>query len=357
MINWLLLFAPFAVGLEHVAPERHLLVFLSSGLAILPLAAWMGRATEHLAEHMGEGVGGLLNATFGNAAELIIALAALRVGLYDVVKASIIGSIVGNILLVLGAAMLAGGLHHREQRFNATGARAQATMLTLAAITLILPAAFQVALGAGAAAGLVPLSVSISIVLLVVYGLYLAYTLVTHSSLFSGSRASEEGEVHSPPWSVRRAALVLGAATVVIAWMSEILVGAIQPAARSLGLSSGFVGVFVIAVLGNAAEHATAVTVAMKNRMDLSLSIAIGSSVQVAVFVAPVLMLVSLVLGPAPMDLAFPAGLVLVVVLSVLITGQVANDGRSDWLKGVQLLAVYVVLGLTVFFVPDVLPR
>ena len=153
MINWLLLFAPLAVGLEHLAPERHLLVFLASGLAILPLAAWMGRATEHLAERMGEGVGGLLNATFGNAAELIIALAALRAGLYDVVKASIIGSIVGNILLVLGAAMLAGGLRHREQHFNAAGARAQATMLTLAAITLILPAAFQVALGAGAAAG------------------------------------------------------------------------------------------------------------------------------------------------------------------------------------------------------------
>src|ERR1700759_3330740 len=171
---------------------------------------------------MGEGVGGLLNATFGNAAELIIALAALRAGIYDVVKASIIGSIIGNILLVLGAAMLAGGLRHREQRFNAAGARAQATMLTLAAITLILPAAFQAALGPNAAAGLVPLSVSISIVLLLVYGLYLAYTLVTHSALFLGSHAPEEGDVHSPPWSVRRATLMLGVATAVIAWMSEI---------------------------------------------------------------------------------------------------------------------------------------
>jgi Ca2+:H+ antiporter len=357
MINWLLIFVPLAIGLEIAAPERHLLVFFASGLAILPLAAWMGRATEHLAERMGEGVGGLLNATFGNAAELIIALAALRAGLHDVVKASIIGSIVGNILLVLGAAMLAGGLRHREQRFNAAGARAQATMMTLAAITLILPAAFQVALGPNAAAApLIPLSASISIVLLVVYGLYLVYTLVTHSSLFSGSHAPEE-EAHSPPWSVRRAALVLGVATAVIAWMSEILVGAIQPTARSLGLTSGFIGVFVVAILGNAAEHATAISVAMKNRMDLSLSIAIGSSVQVAVFVAPVLMLVSLVLGPVPMDLAFPNGLVLVVLLSVLIAGQVANDGRSDWLKGVQLLAVYFVLGLTFFFVPDVLPH
>ncbi len=356
MINWLLLFVPVAIALEHVAPERYLLIFVASSLAILPLAAWMGRATEHLAERMGEGVGGLLNATFGNAAELIIALAALRAGLYDVVKASIIGSIVGNILLVLGAAMLAGGFRHREQHFNAAGARAQATMMTLAAITLILPAAFQVALGAGAAARLIPLSASISIVLLVVYGSYLAYTLVTHSALFIGSHAAEE-EDHAPAWSVARASLVLGAATAVIAWMSEILVGAIQPTARSIGLSSAFIGVFVVAILGNAAEHATAISAAMKNRMDLSLSIAIGSSVQVAIFVAPVLMLVSLVLGPAPMDLAFPTGLVLVVLLSVLITGQVANDGRSDWLKGVQLLAVYVVLGLTFFFVPDVLPR
>jgi Ca2+:H+ antiporter len=357
MMNWLLLFAPVAIGLEHLAPERYLLIFIASGLAILPLAAWMGHATEHLAEHLGEGVGGLLNATFGNAAELIIALAALRAGLQDVVKASIIGSIVGNILLVLGAAMLAGGLRHREQHFNAAGARAQATMMTLAAITLVLPAAFRAGLGIGAVAGLVPLSVSISVVLLVVYGLYLAYTLVTHSALFLGTAALDDSPERSAPWSVRRAALVLAAATVIIAWMSEVLVGAIQPAAHTLGLSSGFVGVFVVAILGNAAEHATAISAAMKNRMDLSLSIAIGSSVQVAVFVAPALMLASLALGPAPMDLAFPTGLVLVVLLSVLITCQVANDGRSDWLKGVQLLAVYLVLAMTFFFVPEVLPH
>jgi Ca2+:H+ antiporter len=350
-MNWLLLFVPVAVGLEHFAPERHLLIFVSSGLAILPLAAWMGRATEQLAERMGEGVGGLLNATFGNAAELIIALAALREGLHDVVKASIAGSIVGNILLVLGAAMAAGGMRHREQTFNPQGARALATMMTLAAIALVLPAAYQAALGKEAVQGLVPLSASISIVLLVVYGLYLAFSLVTHSSLFKGSHVVEAGQASA--WSVRRAAAVLAASTAVIAWMSEILVGSIEPAAQSLGLSRVFIGVFVVAILGNAAEHATAVTVAMKDRMDLALSIAIGSSVQVALFVAPVLVLVSLVLGPRPMDLAFPAGLVLIVLLAVLITGQVAADGRSDWLKGIQLLTVYVVLGLTFFFMPN----
>ena len=187
--------------------------------------------------------------------------------------------------------------------------------------------------------------------LLVVYLLYLVFALVTHSALFAGSYVPEHGEAHAP-WSVRRAALVLAGATAAIAWMSEIMVGAIEPTAHELGLSNVFVGVFVVAILGNAAEHATAISAAMKNRMDLSLSIAIGSSVQVALFVAPVLVLASLFLGPAPMDLAFPTGLVLIVLLSVLITGQVAGDGRSDWLKGMQLLAVYLVLGLTYFFVP-----
>lgn len=348
-MNWLLLFVPVAIGLEFLAPERHLLVFATSSLAILPLAGWMGRATEQLAERMGEGIGGLLNATFGNAAELIIALAALRAGLHDVVKASIVGSIVGNILLVLGAAMLAGGMRRPEQRFNPAGARSQATMLTLAAITLILPAAFQGAAGTTTET-LGRLSVSISVVLLLVYLLYLAFALVTHSALFTGSHVPEEGKAGT---SVGRAASVLAAATAGIAWMSEIMVGAIEPTAHEFGLSNVFVGVFVVAVLGNAAEHATAITAALKDRMDLSLSIAIGSSVQVALFVAPVLVLTSLFLGPAPMDLAFPPGLVLIVLLSVLITGQVAGDGRSDWLKGMQLLAVYVVLGLTFFFLPS----
>jgi Ca2+:H+ antiporter len=274
-MSWLLLFIPVAIGLEHWLPEQHIAIFAASGLAILPLAGWMGRATEHLAERLGEGVGGLLNATFGNAAELIIALVALQAGLYDVVKASIAGSIIGNILLVQGAAMLAGGLRYKEQKFNTEGARAEAVMLTLAAIALILPAAYRVAMGAGAAAGLVPLSLAISVVLLGVYGLFLLYSLRTHAGLFRGSHAAAAGDDEGghEPWSVARAGGVLLAATVGIAWMSELLVGSIQPAAASLGLGSAFVGVFVVAILGNAAEHATAITVALKNRMDLALSI------------------------------------------------------------------------------------
>ncbi len=350
-MNWLLVFVPVAVLLEHLAADRPLWIFVASGLAIVPLAGWMGRATEQIAERTGEGVGGLLNATFGNAAELIIAIAALRAGLFDVVKASIAGSIVGNILLVLGAAMLAGGLRRPEQHFNASGARAQATMLTLAVIALILPAAYRSATQAAGGSGLQSLSVWVSVALLVVYGLFLVFSLVTHATLFSGSH--EAGGAHAAAWSLRRASAVLAGATVLVAWMSEILVGAIEPAAHGLGLNDAFVGVFVVAILGNAAEHATAITAAMKDRMDLSLSIAFGSSVQVALFVAPLLVLLSYVLGPAPMDLAFSGGLVLTVLLAVLITGQVAGDGRSDWLKGVQLLAVYLMLALAFFFVPS----
>jgi Ca2+:H+ antiporter len=350
-MRWLLGFVPVAIALEHFAPDRTILVFIASGLAIVPLAGWMGRATEQIAERTSEGVGGLLNATFGNAAELIIALSALRAGLFDVVKASIVGSIVGNILLVLGASMLAGGLRYKEQQYNAAGARSQATMLTLAAIALILPAAYRQTTGDAGLSGLTSLSVVVSIVLLVVYGLNLVFSLVTHANLFAGTKAEHEN--HSEPrWSMRKAALFLAGATILIAWMSEILVGAVEPAAEHLGLNDAFVGIFVVAILGNAAEHASAITAAMKNRMDLSLSIAIGSSVQVALFVAPLLVLASHFIAPAPMDLIVSGGLTLTVLLSVLIAGQVAGDGRSDWLKGVQLLAVYLLLALTFFFAP-----
>ncbi len=353
MWNWLLCFAPIAVALEYFAPTRHTLIFFASALAILPLAAWLGRATEQLADHAGEGVGGLLNATFGNAAELIIAIAALRAGLHDIVKATIVGSIVGNILFVLGAAMLAGGLRRREQHFNAAGARAQATMLTLAAIALVIPAAYGELVGERFIGGESSLSVAISVVLLVLYGLFLIFSLRTHPNFFL-ALATPNGDEHPRNGSIGQAIGVLAACTVAIAWLSEILVGAIKPTAQVFGLSDLFVGVFVVAILGNAAEHATAVTAAMKDRMDLSLSIAIGSSVQVALFVAPVLVLASYVIGPTPMDLLFGKGLVLAVFLAVAITGQVAGDGRSDWLKGVQLLAVYLILGIAFFLTPQV---
>ena len=292
-MNWLLVFVPVTVALEFLVPDRHLLVFVASWLAILPLAGLMGRATEQLADRLGEGVGGLLNATFGNAAELIIAFAALRAGLHDVVKASIVGSIISNILLVLGAAMLAGGLRRSEQHFNPAAARSQATMLTLAAIALILPAAFRVAVPRrGGARPAERLDLRRAALRLSAQPRLRAGDA---SHLFTGSHTAESGGLDHPG-----SAAVLAGSTAVIAWMSEILVGAIEPTANELGLSNAFVGVFVVAILGNAAEHATAITAAMKDRMDLSLSIAIGSSVQVALFVAPVLVLASLLVGQRP---------------------------------------------------------
>ena len=353
MLNWLLLFVPLTLALEYLAPQQHLLIFISAAVAIIPLAGWLGRATEQLAERAGDGVGGLLNATFGNATELIIAIAALRAGLHDVVKASLAGSIIGNILLVLGAAMFCGGLRFKEQHFNSDGARAEATLLTLAAIALVLPAVYMMRAEEVPAllSKVQHLSNAISVVLLLAYGLFLYYSLVTHKALFAGSHEADSGEAMAL-WPLGKAIGVLALATGLIAWVSEILVGAIEPSAKAFGLSNMFIGVFVVAILGNAAEHATAITAALKNRMDLALSIAIGSSVQVALFVAPVLVLSSLFIGPAPMNLAFTAGLTLTVLLSVIITGQVAGDGRSDWLKGVQLLAVYLVFSLAFFFIP-----
>lgn len=358
-MNWLLIFVPVVLALEHFAPEKSLWIFVTAALAIIPLAGWLGRATEQVAERAGEGIGGLLNATFGNAAELIIGLAALRAGYYDVVKASIAGSIIGNILLVLGVSMLCGGIGRAQQTYGAAAARSQATMLTLAVVALILPAAYRLSATATQAPDLATISVWISIVLIIVYAANLLFALVTNRELFSGTRAEDERRGDSPPessvklWSVQNAVLVLAAVTVAIAWMSEILVGAIDPAAERLGLNQTFVGVFVVAVLGNAAEHATAIVAARKDRMDLALSIAIGSSVQIAMFVAPLLVLLSHFLGPAPMDLAFSGGLVLSVTLAVWITGQVAGDGRSDWLRGVQLLAVYLILAIVYLYVPQ----
>ncbi len=351
MLNWLLIFVPVAIGLEFLSPESHTLIFIVSSLAIVPLAGWLGKATEQLAHHTGEGLGGLLNATFGNAAELIIAIAAMQKGLYSVVKASLTGSIIGNILLVLGAAVLAGGLRFKRQRFNATAARSQSTLLTLAAIALIMPAAFHYLGGPGGREAEHDLSLEIAIVLLISYALHLLFSLKTHKQLFAGEAGENE---HGPaPWTITRSLLVLAGATALIAWISEILVGSVEPAAEAFGMTRVFVGVIVVAIVGNAAEHSTAVMMALKNRMELAMGIAIGSSLQIALFVAPVLVLLSHFAGPRPLDLVFTPAEVLAVFVAVLITGQVASDGESNWLEGVQLLAVYAILAMVFYFLPE----
>ncbi|WP_442485621.1 calcium/proton exchanger [Aeoliella sp. SH292] len=353
-MNWLFVFLPITVALEHFAPDQSTWIFASAALAIMPIAGWMGRATEQLAERTGEAIGGLLIATFGNAAELIICLAAVRAGLYDVVKASLVGSIVGNILLVMGLAMLIGGLGKGEQHYNAIAARSQATMLALAVVALILPAAFRLAMGEQHTPELASISLWISVVLIAVYAANMTFTLLAQPKAVADEASSIKTAHPSKLWSIHRAVLTLCGTTIGIAWMSEILVKAIEPASERLGINDMFVGVFVVAVLGNAAEYATAVVAASKDRMELAISIAIGSSVQVALFVAPVLVLLSYVFGPTPMDLAFSGGLVLSITLAVWITGQLAGDGRSNWLRGVQLLAVYLILAIVFFFAPGV---
>lgn len=349
------------VVVAPLAAWRHwgaMWVFVASALAIIPLAGLMGEATEQLASRLGAGVGGLLNATFGNAAELIIALVALQRGLYDVVKASLTGSIIGNILLVLGVSMLAGGLRREKQKFDRSAASASSTLLALAALALLVPAVFHlVAEHAVALESITPgrevdlersLSLEIAVVLFVSYLLSLLFSLRTHKHLYAGAATEHEHK----PVQVGRVVLTLVAATALVAWMSEMLVGAVEETSHLLGLSEVFVGVIVVAVVGNAAEHSTAVLVATKNHMDLALNIAIGSSIQIALFVAPVLVFASHFMPHGPMDLRFTAFEILAVMAAVGVVNLVAQDGESNWLEGALLLAVYVVLGLAFFFLP-----
>jgi Ca2+:H+ antiporter len=349
-LDALLIFVPIALILEWVhAPA--VWTFGASAVAIVPLAAVMGRATEHLAARMGSGIGGLLNATFGNAAELIIALAALRAGLTGVVKASITGSIIGNILLVLGLAVLSGGLKYERQTFNRTSAGIGATLLALSAIGLVVPAIFHM-LSRGIATGREQrMSLDIAIVLFVIYILSLVFSLKTHRHLYTGvpHAAAEAG--HDAPWTIRKSVGFLAVATIGVALMSEALVGAVEPTAQRLGFTEVFVGVILVAIIGNAAEHSTAVMMALRNQMDLSVGIAIGSSTQVALFVAPVLVFASYAMG-RPMDLVFSTFEVLAVTIAAAVATLVAMDGESNWMEGAQLLSVYVILGIAFYFLP-----
>lgn len=351
-LDLLLVFIPVAVVLHYShAPE--LWTFLASGIAIIPLAGWMGKATESLAERLGAGIGGLLNATFGNAAEMIIAFQGLRAGLTDVVKASLTGSILGNILLVFGASAVAGGLKFRHQKFNRTAAAMSATLMALSAIGLLVPALFHWVTRGTSGAAEKNISLEISIVLFVTYILNLVFALGTHKELYRGSDEHHEGSVGA--LRPRTASLVLIGATALVAWMSELLVHAVEPASKALGLTEVFVGVIAVAIIGNAAEHSTAVLMAMKNQMDLAYHIAVGSSMQIALFVAPVLVFVSYALG-SPMDLLFTTFEVIAVGVAVAIVSLVAADGESNWMEGVLLLAVYLIFAIAFFFLPSTIP-
>jgi Ca2+:H+ antiporter len=361
-LNWLLAFIPIAAYCEY-GTSNHTAIFITSCLAIIPIAGWMGEATEHLAEKTGEGIGGLLNATFGNAAELVIALVALSKGpaMYDVVKASITGSIIGNILLVLGAACLAGGVKFNVLKFSGPAVRSYSSMLFLAAAALVLPAVFHFVGGAGIEIRERDLSLEISVVMMITYILSLWFSLKTHKELFCGPAAEsaavsddDHEKGNHKPWSTGKSIGVLVGATLLIATVAEWMVGSVEIAAHSLGMSNIFVGIVVVAIVGNAAEHSTAIMVARKNRMDLAMGVAIGSSIQIALFVAPVLVFASYAFNPGhPLDLVFSPMEVIAVVLAVLVVEQVTADGETHWLEGVQLLSVYLILALVFYLLPD----
>ncbi len=357
--GWPYLLAPFiplAIVLE-LAHGGAVLLFAVSALGVIPTAALMGRATEELAARAGPGIGGLLNVTFGNAPELIIALFALNAGLHEVVKASIVGSIIGNILLVLGASMYIGGLGRDRQRFNATAAGAQSSMLLLAIAAVAMPAVFELVSGTGLPSpnseridydsSVENLSLITAVVLIGAYVGGLVFSLRTHRDLFNPQIDDEELDLE--PWSVRKSVGALAVAGVAVAVMSEILVGSISETAEKAGISEFFIGAIIVAIVGNAAEHWVAVLVARKDKMDLAVNIAIGSSAQIALFVAPALVLASYLMGPGPLALVFNGFELAAVVLAALIANQVTQDGESTWFEGLQLLAVYAIVAVTFF--------
>jgi len=349
---WLLVFVPVVFVAEKLKPGAHTLLFVVSVLAIVPLAALLSRATESVAAKTGDAVGGLLNATLGNLTELVIALTALRAGQYMLVKASLAGAIVTNTLFMLGTSFLLGGLKHHVQEYNRVSARLQAGLLFLATVALLVPSAISEADAAGVAFTN-KLSLGLAILLIVAYGLGMLFSLKTHRELFASAGHGEDGEA---PWPIGLALATLAGVTVLVALVSEIFVESVQKAAEAFGMTPAFVGFIVVALVGGAAEMASAFSGARKNRLDLSVGIALGSASQIALFVAPVLVLVSYVIGPAPMDLQFWPGAVVMVLIATLTASLVTNSGRSAWFVGVLVLMVYLIFAMTLYLLPPRVP-
>ena len=346
---WLLVFVPIVLAAEHLRPEAHTALFLLSILAIVPLAALLSMATEAVAAKTGDTIGGLLNATLGNLTELVIALAALGAGEYTLVKASIAGAIVTNSLFMLGGSFLLGGLKHHVQEFNRSTARLQAGLLFLATVALLIPSAISRADATPEAEFTEKLSIGMSILLMVTYALGLVFSLKTHRDFFGSTAHGEEEEEH---WPIGVALVTLVAVTVLVALVSEVFVASVQDAALALGMSQAFVGFIVVALVGAAAEMAAAFAGARKNRLDLSVGIALGSAAQIALFVAPVLVLLSYVIGPMPMSLQLWPGAVTMIVIATLTAALVTTSGRSAWFIGVLVLVVYATLALTLYLLP-----
>ena len=346
---WLLVFVPVVFAAQKLKPEAHTLLFVLSVLAIVPLAALLSHATESVAARTGDTVGGLLNATLGNLTELVIALAALRAGQYTLVKASIAGAIVTNTLFMLGASFLLGGLKHHVQEYNRVSARLQAGLLFLATIALLIPSAVVEADSVAGSGFTAKLSVSLSVLLIAAYGLGLLFSLKTHRELFAGAEHAETGEA---PWPLGLALTTLAGVTVLVALVSEVFVESVQQAAVAFGMTPAFVGFVVVALVGAAAEMASAFSAARKDRLDLSVGIALGSAAQIALFVAPMLALLSYVIGPAPMSLQFWPGAVVMMLIATMTVSLVTNSGRSAWFVGMLVLLVYLIFAMTLYLLP-----
>jgi len=346
---WLLAFVPVVFVASRLEPEADTLLFALSVLAIVPLAALLSHATESVAAKTGDAAGGLLNATLGNLTELVIALAALRAGEYMLVKASIAGAIVANTLFLLGASFLLGGLKHHVQEYNLAGARLQAGLLFLATVALLVPSAVSVSDPRDLTVFMHQLSVGLAVLLIAAYALGLLFSLKTHREFFA---SAEHGDTGEAPWPMGLALATLAGVTVLVALVSEIFVESVQGAALEMGMTPAFVGFVVVALVGGAAEMASAFSGARKNRLDLSVSIALGSAAQIALFVAPVLVLLSYVIGPAPMDLLFWPGAVVMVFIATMTAALLTNSGRSAWFVGALLLMVYTVFAMALYLLP-----
>jgi Ca2+:H+ antiporter len=352
-LNWLLVFIPVALALERAAVPAPVL-FFSAALAIVPIASLIVRSTEQLATRTGDAIGGLLNSTFGNAPELIIALVALRAGFFDMVRASIIGSILANLMLATGVAFFLGGLRHHTQEYNAGAARLYSSMMLISAVSLGVPSAFNRFFSPSETLRDEKLvNLGTAIVLLAAYALYLVFLLKTHPDYFQSVTAEQEHGEHGSQWSLGRAVGSLLGASALAAWMSEILVGAAEGTGQALGMSEVFIGIVFLAIIGGAAESGSAVAMARKNKLDLTIGIAMGSSIQIALFVAPVLVLLSGFIAPQPLELSFSRAEIGTLFLAVLISAIVAGDGRSNWYKGVQLTLVYAMIALLFYFLPE----
>jgi Ca2+:H+ antiporter len=353
-INWLLAFVPISLVLEqaHVPPP---VLFFSAALAILPIARLIVRATEQIATRTGDAIGGLLNATFGNAPELIIALVALRAGYFDMVRASIIGAILANLMLATGVGFFLGGLRYHTQEYNAGAARLYSSMMLISAVSLGVPSAFNRFFSPSSTMHEEKLvNLGTAFVLLAAYGLYLVFLLKTHPDYFQSAAGVQEGHGHEEgQWSVGRAVGSLVAASLLAAWMSEILVGAAEGTGKALGMSDVFIGIVFLAIIGGAAESGSAIAMGRKNKVDLTIGIAMGSSIQIALFVAPVLVLLSGFIAPQPLELSFSRAEIGTLFLAVLVSAIVAGDGRSNWYKGAQLTLVYAMIAILFYFLPE----